>query len=221
MEDAVCKEVIQQIWQLKADLESKLGPPEVCLDRANTDLAKAADQMVAWKTIATWVKGRLDLNEALIEEICTLDNCKDRLFALYIFFFELLPAHRQLWESPSKLPPKLKDPEDAYCASACSAKSPGESKIKLCGYPWLISADDYNCKLADLWQIWRSAGEAQAEAKCKFEQVAKCREQYEAASNAKAKREAARDALRRHDQKSCPPPKAPNHNDSPSQQPHV
>ena len=69
----------------------------------------------------------------------------------------------------------------------------------------MIDPDGYNCKLADAWETWRDAGVAQVEAQCKLDQVAKCREEYEAAADPQAKRDAARDALRCCDRKSHPP----------------
>lgn len=218
LEEAVCKEVIQNIWRLRTELKDKLGPPEWYLELAKADLAKAASQLEAWKTILKWIQDRLDANQKLIEEICTLDNCSDRLFVPYIFYFELLPAHKQLEKAPDQLPPRERDPERAYCESACSATPPERSEIEFCGYPWLIGPNDYNCKLADVWEIWRKAGVAQAVAECKFEQVAKCREDYEAASDPSAKRDAARDALRRCDEKSSPS-KSQQRNEGASQQP--
>ncbi len=220
LEEAVCKGVIQKVWQLKADYEAKIGPPELELYHANADLAKAAEQMEAWKTIKKWIQARLDANKQLHDEICTLDNCKDRLFALYLFYFLLLPYHRQLKEAPTNLPPKLKDPETGYCKSACSIEPPKESAIPFCGYPWLIEADLYNCKLAEVWKIWKDAGVAQAEAQSQFDQVAKSLEEYQAASKPEAKREAAREALRRHDEDSQPPP-VQQRQESTTQQPQT
>ncbi len=202
LKECVCKEVIARVWRLKADLVAKLGPPEECLDAANADLAIAGAQLEAWTTITEWISGRLELDAGLFDEISTLDTCKDRLFALYVFFFELEPAHRRLEEAPEGLPLKFRDPERAYCAN-CSPPEPGA--MEFCGFPWLIDPDGYNCKLADVWKIWRQAGVAQVVAQCKLDQVAQCREEYEAAADPMAKRDAARDALRRCDQKPCPP----------------
>ena len=99
LEEAVCKEVIQKVWELKKVYEDSIGPPEKSLYNSDADLAKAADQMEAWKTLTKWIQNRLDANKKLYDEICTLDNCKDRLFALYLFYFILLPNHRKLKEA--------------------------------------------------------------------------------------------------------------------------
>lgn len=196
----ICKEVILKVWKLREKLDGSLGPPQKCLDAANADFEKAEKQLEAWKTITTWIKARLEHNTGLIEEICKLDSCTDRLFALYIFYFELLPLHEQLKKPPSELSPELLDPERAYCGSECGAPPP-ESGVKMCGFPWLITPNDYDCKLAEVWKIWRQAGVAQAEAQCKVDEIEKCREEYEAAKESDAKREAAREALRRYDER--------------------
>lgn len=205
LEQAVCKEVIQKIWKLRDDLEGDQGQPKNDLDHADADLAKAESQMEAWKTITAWIQARLDQNQTLIDEICTLDTCTDRLFALYIFHFELLPAHAQLEKPPKDLPLALRDPERAYCESVCTPGPPTQSEIEFVGNPWLIKPEDYDCKVADVWKVWCEAGKEQAKKQERFDQTAKTREELESASDPAAKREAAREALRRHEQPTPPP----------------
>lgn len=197
--ECVCKEVIQEIWKKREQLEAKLGCPERDLEHASALFDKAQKQLDAWKTITQWIDNRLKLNAALIEEICKLDNCEDRLFALYIFFFELKPKHHQLRYPLSKLDPELRDPERAFCESACEPDPPPPDD--LCGFPWLLPPDDYNCKLARVWEKWRDAGIKKAKAEFKFEQIAKCREELAQKSTPEAKRKAARDVLRRKDER--------------------
>lgn len=201
----ICKEVIQKVWELKDNLRSKLGDPQKCLDDANELVGKAQDQLDAWQTISAWIKNRLQLNEALIEEICKLDNCDDRLFAIYIFYFELWPAHKSLEKAPEELPDEVRNPERAYCKDICDAEPPKDPEIMLCGFPWFIDPNLYNCKLADVWKIWRDAGVETAKKQCAVDAIAKCREDYESASTPEAKRDASRDALRRYGDKRCQP----------------
>lgn len=219
IEDVVCKEVIGRVWRLRKKYLKKLGKPDKKLILVCEDFDAAGAQLEAWTTITAWITKRLADNQALIDRICALDNCTDRLTALYLFYFVLLPAHRMVAERPDGAEPSLaySDPERYYCGSTCNAPPPSDKE--LCGFPWLIDPDDYNCKLADVFKIWRACGKAKAIAECNVEQIEVCKTQYEESSTDEAKEDAAIDALRRKDQRNgCeesptppPPPQPPQH----------
>jgi len=222
--DAVCTNVIHKIWDLKYEIESRLGYPELILDWVNSEFDQAGRQLDAWKTITNWIQAQQSVNEKWIEEICKLDNCKDRqerLFSLYILHFELLPSHQKLINpNPAH---EFTDPEAHYCgecrnrymeiskrkddgqqrfdyiihAETSKSKSPKVSGSNLRGYPWLIEADKYNCEVADVWEVWRDIGISQAYAQSDYDLIIKLREQYAATSTAEAKRNAAREELKK------------------------
>ncbi len=198
LKESVCKDVIQYLWSLKEKIKAESGPAKICLDQANADFNLATNQLEAWKTISAWIKARLEYNKKLIDEICTLDNCEDRLFALYIFYFELLPSHKKLKYDPKSLELHETNPEKAYCEDCCQ-DCPDEPVISCCGFPWLIDPEQYNCKVARLYECWRDAGVAQVMAQCKFDQVAANQQEYDEKSSEVAKRDSARKALRKKD----------------------
>lgn len=220
IDDVVCKEVIARVWSLRRKYLKKLGKPDKKLFLASEEFDAASTQLEAWKTITAWITKRLADNQAMIDRICALDNCSDRLTAIYLFYFLLLPAHRMVAERPDGEQPSAAytDPERYYCGSSCNAPEPGDKE--LCGFPWIIDPDDYNCKLADVFKVWRSCGKAKAVAECEVEQIETCKKQYEESSTDAAKEEAATEALRRKDQRDgCKSSSAPTPPPQSSQQP--
>ena len=206
IKDVICDEVIDKIKKLKGKIFRNIGRPEWKLDRANDVLATAASQLDAWKNISKWIKSRLDANAALIEEVCKHDKCTeraDRLCIIYIFFFELLPAHKQLEKPLDELPGEHSNPEEHWC-SHCSDDDDSDDYhhgLKLCGYPWLIEPSDYDCKLADVWNIWYEAGVRQVKAQCDYDAIVACREELAIALKPETKRKNACAALREHEEK--------------------
>lgn len=202
LEDPICSEVIDHVNDLKEKIRRNIGRPEKKLDYANEVFNMASQQLDSWKTITKWIKARLDANAALIEEICKLDSCKerkDRLCLIYIFFFELLPAHKQLEKPLDDLPEEHRDPEGKWCDEC--GHDDDKPRIKLCGFPWLIEPNQYDCKLADVWKIWSEVGVAQVKAQCDFDQVAAWRAELSIAQDPAQMRKNACAALRDHEEK--------------------
>ena len=102
---------------------------------------------------------------------------------------------------PPEYPVKV-DPAEKYCTGTCGDPPP-KGDGELCGYPWLIDPDDYNCKLAEVWTAWRDAGLAQVKAQCDVDEIEKCRQQYEELATNEARRTSARDEFRRFDPTCC------------------
>ncbi len=206
----ICKEVIQRAWDLKKKIRENTCEPQICLDIANDLVLDAQDQLEAWQKISVWIKNRLELNGQLIEEICKLDNCNDGPFAIYIFYFLLWPAHMSLKERNDEdvLPEEVIDPERAYCKDVCEppddvCKNPEKSCCKPCGYPWLIDPDKFNCKLARVWEMWKVCGIERVKKQCAVDAIETYRTDYEDAAKPEAKRDTARDALRRFGNERC------------------
>ena len=195
LKKCVCETVIAELRTLRDKYREGIGSPECELNRANSTLAETAEKLEAWKSITVWIKAQLDKNKALIEEICTLDSCKDHRFALYIFYFELWPAHQALGETP-----KIIDPESEYCTPACGKDAEPPA---CCNYPYLIEPDKYDCTLAKAWECWKDAGIAQARAESAFEEIARIKEDYETKSDPETKRKAAAKSLRYCDIEPC------------------
>ena len=200
IEKVICKKVVCKEWELRRKLLDKLCGRYGALYLANEVLAEAGSQLDAWEKLTAWLTDRLAKNEALYEEICKLDSCEDRYFAIYILFFELIPAHDAMGPPP-EYPVKV-DPAEKYCTGTCGDPPP-KGEGELCGYPWLIDPDDYNCKLADVWKAWRDAGLAEVKAQCDVDEIEKCRKQYEALATNEARRTSARDEFRRFDPACC------------------
>lgn len=197
----VCKQVVCREWELRRKLlGEKLCGRYAALYLAKEDAAEAGRQLDAWEKLAAWLKDRLDKNEKLYEEICKLDNCDDRYFGIYILFFELIPAHEAMGPPP-EFPVKA-NPAEKYCTSTCGTPPP-KGPAKLCGYPWLIDPDDYNCKLADVWKAWREAGLARVKAQCDVDEIENCKKLYEEIATNDARRKAAKDAFDRFDPECC------------------
>jgi len=170
----VCDEVIKPIRETRyllygpaGDCPScengpKIGLCESDLVAKDWCLAQATTQRDAWTDITTWIGTRLDDNQALYDEICALDKCEDFAVALYIYFFELLPAHRGL--DPYQRPP-LPTFEEQCCGGR------GLPECKLEGFPWLITPDNYLAQLDKVACAWLEAGRNQAKAQAAFDQI--------------------------------------------------
>ena len=203
---AICAHVFQPIVELRTRLEGKLGPCELRLRRAEHRLDLATKHFEAWKTIAKWASGRLDEIKKLIDEVCTLDHCKDNRFALYIVHFELLPKHHQLKDGWAGVDKQYQDPAACYCgqnADPVSAPEPGESQVALVHFPWLLGATpgealkkDYGDWLQKAWQAQFAAGKEKARAKVAVDQIEQLKTRLAALADAAAKRQRAKDALR-------------------------
>jgi hypothetical protein len=208
---SVCVDVICKNWQLKQSYESKLGAPELRLQYASADKAKATEQLEAWKAISTWITKRLSDNKSLYDRICAIDNCKTPLLQLYLFYFILWPQHRQLCNSPRQLDDKREVcPAYAYCSGEC--QPPVNHCTCLIGYPWIIDPENFDCQLTNVWQAWSDAGIKEAKARSAYEQIAKDKEEYIKASTPEALEKAAKEALGRFDKleiKPCPEEKDP------------
>jgi len=202
LEHHVCKKVIKPIRDTRQVLyhaptderlhpSCKYGPKvgfcETALIHRNYCLDQAKAQLDAWKDITGWIKKRLDENQALYDEICKLDKCEDYAVALYIFFFELWPAHRNL--DPYNQPPP-KTFEEEYCHGRLLWN------CDLVGFPWLIAPDRYLDKLDEVACAWLRAGRAQAEAQAAFDQIAVLTKKLEEDDTAKARRDKATEELR-------------------------
>lgn len=196
LDKVICDEVIQNIRDLREKIKDNIGEPEWKLNRANEVRDAAAQQLDAWKNITKWIKARLDANALLIEEICKFDSCKerkDRLCAIYIFFFELLPAHKQLEKPLDELPHEHKNPEEHWCSECGDYHKPDS---KLYGFPWLIAPNKYDCTLAKIWKTWLEAGKAQVKAQCEYDAILACRAELLVAIDPVNKRKNACAALR-------------------------
>lgn len=215
-----CKEILCHNRQLKGSYEARMGEVELQLEYANADLAKAKDQLNAWKDMSKWITKRLDDNNKLFERICAVDSCKKPYMQLYLFHFVLWPSHRQLSTDPRKLQHQEVSPESAYCyglglTDHCTC---------LVGYPWIISVGAYDCHLANAWEAWRIAGERQGAAQSAFEQIARDKAEYQALSAPAALELAVEESLRNYDKLAekpecpkCPPCEPPA--DDPCHQP--
>lgn len=209
IEKVICKEIICREWELRRKLlMEKLCGRYSALYLANEVFAEAASQLDAWEKVSTWLEARQKANEELYDKICKLDSCEDRYFAIYLLYFELGPAHDAMGPPPD-YPMKI-DPAEKYCTGTCGDPPPKGSG-DLCGYPWLIDPDEYNCILAKVWTAWRDAGIAQVKAQCDVDEIEKCRKQYEELATNEARHDAAREAFRRFDPDCCK--KNAGHND--------
>lgn len=142
----------------------KVGFCETTLAEKDHCLKEAKAQLDAWKDITGWIKKRLDDNQALYDEICKLDKCEDYAIALYIYFFELLPAHRALDPAFNS-----EEPPESFEDQCCHGRLLPD--CGLIGYPWLIDPDDYRDKLDEVACAWLKAGREQAEAEAAYDQI--------------------------------------------------
>lgn len=213
LQQVVCKEIVCELWALRYRYQEQLGGPERALQQATEKLNEATTQLDAWKTISKSMDARLKKNKALYQEICTLDRCEDHRFALYIFWFELLPQHQQLGQAPED---RSGPPEKVFCKSVCEQHFPPETKPELVGLPWLVNPETdphwYAEQLKRVFTAWRDAGKRMAEAQADFDHIKTLRDRYLAEGTAEAKRNAAREALRRYNPrppcKPCTDPQA-------------
>ncbi|MEM6807847.1 MAG: hypothetical protein AAF350_02025 [Pseudomonadota bacterium] len=214
IQEVICKKVVRPEWALRRKLlTEKLCGYYGALYLAEERLDAAKGQLNAWEKISKSLDDRLTANEALYEEICKLDSCEDRYFAIYILYFELCPAHKGMGEPPEKL--DQYNPAEKYCTDTCG-EPPVDNTDGLCGDPYLIDPDDYNCKLAEVWTAWRDAGLAKVKAQCDVDEIEKCKQQYEDMAQAEARRNLARESFRRFNPDCC---KKRSHDDGePSQQ---
>lgn len=183
---AVCDEVIKESDGFRKTYLDNAGAPAKTLYEADEKLALAGEQLDSWQKITEWISKQQDKHEALIKEICSLDNCKDDKFALYIFFFELWPSHLALQD------PSAKDPRTEHC-DPCWKPIQG-----LSGFAWLVQPDVYEYRLAAAWKTWKDVGVAQAHATAELERIHTAKDDFEASIDPKAMREAARLALRQY-----------------------
>jgi len=198
IDNVICKKVVYKEWEVRRELlNEKLCGRYKDLFLANEVLLESKNQLDAWEKITAWLKARLDKNVALYEEICKLDNCEDRYFAIYILYFELCPAHDAMGQNPV-----IYDPFKKYCEDSCG-EPPEDGDDTLCGYPWLIEPNDYNCKLAKVWEIWRDTGIAQVTAQCRVDEIEKCKKLYEEIATGDARRNTAREEFKRFDSSCC------------------
>ncbi len=198
--EVICKKVVCKEWELRKNLlEDKLCGRYKALYIANEKLGESRSQLDAWEKITTWFKNNLETNEKLYDEICKLDNCQDRYFAIYILYFQLCPAHDAMGP-PSKDP--IIDPAKKYCGDTC-CEVPENSTEKFCGFPRLINPDDYNCKLDEAWRIWKKIGLIQVAAQCEVDEIEKCIKQYEEIATSEFRRNSAREAFQRFDSSCC------------------
>ncbi len=209
LRETVCDKVISPGWEACEQYRDTLGTLErchACRDRVRADLENADGRLAGWETLAESIRSALDANKLLIDEICKLDTCEDRLFALYILHFELLPGHVPLGpDGPSDLDPAITDPARVYCGSECH-DAPEKSGVSLPDSPWLVDVDDYECALAGAWERWRDVGRHLAERECECERleedIADDKQKCEDGSDPEKAREAARIALQEYD-KNC------------------
>ena len=201
IEKVVCKKVICKEWELRKELlQDKLCGRYKDLYLADEELAEGQKQLEAWEKITAWLKDRLEKNAALYDKICKLDNCQDRYFAIYILYFELCPAHDAMGPPPEY--PQVYDPAEKYCISICACP-PEKGGAEFCGYPWLIDPDKLNCKIAEVWEIWKKLGIAEVTAQCRVDEIEKCRKQYEELANSETRRNTAREEFQRFDPCCC------------------
>ena len=137
--------------------------------------------------MTSWVKGRLDADQALYDEICKLDKCEEYAVALYIYHFELLPAHRSL--GPNQ-PPRPKPAEDEYC------KGTALPDCGLKGYPWLVTPESYLGHLNEVACLWRDAGRRQAEAQAAFDRIEDLKAKLKEDDTPKSRRTKATEVLK-------------------------
>ena len=196
IEECVCEEAIKPLWELKGKSEQNIGQLNQSKNLADTVFDSASQELDAWKSISSWIKAQLDKNKKLIDELCTLDNCEDKLFGLYILHFELLPAHRKLEKVSTDVDYKYKHPEHEYCKKSLKEAQEKE-EVRDSQFPYLIDPDDYNVEVANLWKAWRNAGEEQVKAECELTKIEKYKDQYAGDSSSEEKRKKARLCLRR------------------------
>lgn len=216
----ICQEVISPLWTMRHKIKEAYGKPDWDLHEAEERLAGATGHVDAWKTLSRWVKGRLDRNQQLINEICKLDNCKDSFFAVYIFYYELYPAHWLLNHRPAGIVPepdgsdsaarhRHRDaddnkrfffPDQVYCESSdrcqMSYVKDDKERVELYYAPWLLEPEEYNCMLAASWTVWRDVCREHAKCKAAVDTIRATKQKYEHDRNPAVKREAARHALR-------------------------
>ncbi len=94
-DEIICPKVIQPLRDKRKKLLDELGNPDYCLELATELHDTTKNELDAWQGITQWIKDRLDKNKALLAEICD-ENCKDPRFVVYLFYFELRPAHVDL-----------------------------------------------------------------------------------------------------------------------------
>ena len=217
----ICEKVIAPLREKRRRLLDSLGNPDYCLELATELYNKTMSDLESWKGIKQWITDRLDKDKALLEEICE-ENCKDPCFVIYLFYFELRPAHIDLNPDRDKDSSggwaECKDWDACNCGPDGTSEGPckrdcEECKVSRVCTPYLIDPDLYDCRLAAAWKAWKDAGTCMVKAQCRVDQVKKLREDYAEANKPESRRKEARDAIRRYKSDCCAPAEPPPNDD--------
>jgi hypothetical protein len=163
------------------------GPLERARDRAKALYDAAKARLDALTALAAKVESILGEDATLIKDTNALMSGPDHAVVLWLFWFKLLPQHKQLApsdvedscktfadeETPAKLCEavwcKPCDPEEEACKPTTEETEGGKTDPGR-PVPWLIPPKDYGTALDCAWQDYRAAKDALAKADSAFKE---------------------------------------------------